>query len=462
MRKVKWLSLVLMAVLAVTGCSKKDGQEVDGKQKSESVKSEKKKDSKKDVFTVDKLPASGAKTYVTSYAGAVNTMQDVGKALTSEQFLESAASIVDLDAISENIENTLDNSAYVENMAVLFEKYQRIIDDAVDNFVENGTFELSIDEKPGKATDFPANYSLDIPQIKLIAKASTDNLENPNKGLVDVDASTSFSVQADKIKVDLNDFSVKLKADFDVDPIKQALAGTATLTDRIAFKSEMEGARVELKNFNLDVSGKGNYDGEKGGVTAEIKNGFSGEVEIDTKKLGLGDAYPIKYVKSNLGITGLAKGSPSINSRGGIRGSVDYDYQIKGETGISFASPDGTGGKLFCVSDIKFKGDLNLAEVAQWETILGDLFNDLAGKGKLTKEEFDELKLPIDVNFSAKFYDDKNNETFTFMDLKNAYDLYTYLYDLSGTLGENFDPEELEYMIDDIVDFVEDIIYDLF
>lgn len=440
------LSSFLISALLVTGCKPKDENAVAEKESS------KKTEVVKEPVSLQEMPSSGAKTYITTQVGASNFVKNLGTNVDEEKLIEEATSVIDIEKITEQLGELYEDSSYAESIENLVEKIKETVAQAVENAISTGSVDLNIEEHPGAASDFPAGYSLDIPQVVVKVKGSVNDINNPSSGSAEAEINTSVKATVENITAAIPELNVNAKLNVSTDPIKQALKADGTVGEKFAFMYEMEGASLKINALNNDVTIRGDYDGSKGSANVKLNNNFSTELEIDAAKLGI-PSSPVKYIKSVTTVNGNLDGNPVMNSDKSFRGNVNYDYQISSKTGMSFASSDGIGGKV--ISDVKlnFKGAVNIAEAMQIMSILTDLSSDLFGGMKLTEEEFKDQKIPFDAFISVKFFDDNNKETLDFLNIKSTYDLYSFIYDyVSGMNEDDFD---------DLIENFADWFYDL-
>lgn len=441
--KITALSLISASILFTTGCKPKDGEVTEEKQSS------KKTEIIKEPVSVEEIPASGAKTFITTQAGASNFVKNISKNVDTDKLIEEAEGVININDITDQIEEIYDESKYAESLEETIEKIVDLVSNAIEGAMETGSIDINIEEKPGAATDFPAGYSLDIPRVLVKAKGSVNDINNPTAGSADAEVAASAKVSVDKITLEIPEISVNAKVNVTQDPIKQAVKADGNIGEKFALSYSMDGLSFKINALNNDIQVRGDYDGSKGSGTVKLNNNYSSELEFNAAKLGI-PSSPVKYVKSIASVKGNLDGNPAMNSDQSFRGNINYDYEIASKTGISFAAADGTGGKL--VADVKFnvKGSFNLAEIMQIKSIMFDLGSDLFTGMKLTEEEFKDKKLPFESVISLKFYDDNNKETLDFLNIKSAYELYSFIYDYASGMNED-DFEDLLYMFEDLM-----------
>ncbi len=399
----------------------------------------------KENISTNTLPSSNSKTFITSQSGAVNFIKNIGENIDTDAIFDEFDAVADFDQIGSELEEIGYESSYIKNLAGIFTT-------AFENALTANSININISEKPGKATDFPANYSLDIPQLDLKLNGNVDDVDEPRSGSALLELNANVSASADKFNLSIPVLKVNGKANLSSDAVKQALKADGNINQQLSGKFSMgDGLKLNLASFNNNFVLNGNYDGSKGSANAKLSNDISAVLEFDAAKSGI-PSLPVKYLKSALVIKGTTDGNPTINSSSQLRGNLNFDYLINSRTGFTFADDNGTGGKGIFDLALTLKGIYNLAEISQFKDILSDFSDELFSGAKLSKEEIDAKNLPFDIKISLKFYDDNNTETLDMINIKSTYDFYSYIYDLLQTLEEVF--EDLIY------DFVDDLILD--
>ncbi len=399
----------------------------------------------KENISTNTLPSSNSKTFITSQSGAVNFIKNIGENIDTDAIFDEFDAVADFDQIGSELEEIGYESSYIKNLAGIFTT-------AFENALTANSININISEKPGKATDFPANYSLDIPQLDLKLNGNVDDVDEPRSGSALLELNANVSASADKFNLSIPVLKVNGKANLSSDAVKQALKADGNINQQLSGKFSMgDGLKLNLASFNNNFVLNGNYDGSKGSANAKLSNDISAVLEFDAAKSGI-PSLPVKYLKSALVIKGTTDGNPAINSSSQLRGNLNFDYLINSRTGFTFADDNGTGGKGIFDLALTLKGIYNLAEISQFKDILSDFSDELFSGAKLSKEEIDAKNLPFDIKISLKFYDDNNTETLDMINIKSTYDFYSYIYDLLQTLEEVF--EDLIY------DFVDDLILD--
>ncbi len=422
------LLICLGAVLMISGC--KDANSSSSKVAKENI-------------SANTLPSSNSKTFITSQTGAVNFVKNIGENIDIDDIFDELDEVADFDQIGSDLEEIGYESSYIENLAGIFTT-------AFENALTSNSININISEKPGKATDFPANYSLDIPQFDLKLNGNVDDVDEPRSGSAVLELNANATASADKFNLSIPVLKVNGKANLSTDAVKQALKADGNIDQQLSGEFSMgDGLKLNLGSFNNNFVLNGNYDGSKGSATAKLSNDISAVLEFDAAKSGI-PSLPVKYLKSALVIKGAADGTPAINSNSQVRGNLNYDYLINSRTGFTFADDNGTGGKGIFDLALTLKGTYNLAEFSQFEDIISDFTDELFSGAKLSKEEIDAKNLPFDIKISFKFYDDNNAETLDMINIKSNYDFYSYIYDLLQTLDEDF--EDLIYDLEDLID----------
>ncbi len=397
----------------------------------------------KENISTNTLPSSNSKTFITSQSGAVNFIKNIGENIDTDAIFDEFDAVADFDQIGSELEEIGYESSYIKNLAGIFTT-------AFENALTANSININISEKPGKATDFPANYSLDIPQLDLKLNGNVDDVDEPRSGSALLELNANVSASADKFNLSIPVLKVNGKANLSSDAVKQALKADGNINQQLSGKFSMgDGLKLNLASFNNNFVLNGNYDGSKGSANAKLSNDISAVLEFDAAKSGI-PSLPVKYLKSALVIKGTTDGNPAINSSSQLRGNLNFDYLINSRTGFTFADDNGTGGKGIFDLALTLKGIYNLAEISQFKDILSDFSDELFSGAKLSKEEIDAKNLPFDIKISLKFYDDNNTETLDMINIKSTYDFYSYIYDLLQTLDEDF--EDLIYDLENLID----------
>jgi len=392
---------------------------------------EKKADTEAGI-TPKSLPASGAKTYITSQAGLISFAQNIDSEINITAFTEELSNLYNIDEISESLESVLENSSYIDALKTVGTNIANSVEENVDSFKKSGTIDLDISEKPGKATDLPPGLNLDIPEITVKVAGSIDDINNPSKVNYELNAKTGVKVQVKDCILEIPEVSIQGKLNGDLNLAEEKVNGTASLGEKFSIKYEMPGLKYNLSNAdnNLDVSA--NVDGDRITGKGTLSSTFALDYEFDAKKAKL-ESSAIKYLKSNSSVSGTLSAAPNYNGK--LRGKVNYDYIIKTNTGIVFAGISGTGGKAIIKSDIGLKGTVSLTDFERFIEDFVDKLSELIDGNKLTEEEFKEVEVPFNVVLSATFYDDSNNPTYELANFKNNYEFYSYMYDLAKASG---------------------------
>lgn len=406
---------------------------------------------KADGLSPDSIPASGAKTFITNHFGVSSIIRNIDDELDIDELQENILSAIDLEKLSTELENALEDNPYIDNLEKLFEKGQQQFEKNAESFYDDNKIDFKFAEKPGKAENLPEGMALDIPEITVTAKGFIDDIDEPNKGELVANINTSAHAQIDKIKVDINTISANANVKLDKDIVKKALSLDGTVSDKINFTAETDGVYISLKNFDNDVNVKASFDSEKGNGTLTMNNNIASVFKFDAKEFGAPDCQ-IKYLFIDTKVNGNLSGTPGFDStkNNPLSGTVNFNYKGSTDFGMSFVAQSGTGGKAILKAEYALKSEQNLENIEQ---IMESILNSVAsmfGEQKLSEEEFNKLSVPLSLKVSIKFYDDNNNETLNFVDLANTYQVYCYIYDIGRTLG--MDPDDIAYEIENLLE----------
>lgn len=401
MKKTSILALALISAIALTSCSKKEGDS-----KSTSAK----------AVSPSSIPASGAKkfikddSYIISAAKSIQKegdsfidflMDDFQNLFSGIQKQTNAylASYSGRDSYAD----ALEKSRYVQNLAKEFEKLQESLQEEFRVLMKDGKADFSWSIEPGKAKDLPKGMMLNIPALSLKAKVNQD---------------------------------------------PKAIKGSASASGKGSLYIDIDGLSYSIENLSFDADVKVNENAEVAfDGSAKGKVNFS----LDPKKFDIEDSS-IKYFCINAGTSLEAKGKSNFNVRDIIAKKASLDFSTN--SGLSFAAPNGVGGKAI----LAFNTEVNLADIdlASKEEEFYELAEKFYTGEELSEKEINSLFKGIKVSLSLKFYDDDNKETYAFIDAKNAYELYKTFVDFNDKYGfaDSFDFDNDDYDLDSYMDDV--------